>query len=376
MPTPLLLRRLLHGSCFLLPLCTWLYLLAAPSLGLGALAWPALLVGCIVVDLRASPERTQPPPDPSEGAPPRRGLDGGDVVLLLLVALQLLNVAGLAALAAGQGWLHWRTALGGLMVGTSSGYSAIVVAHELVHRRERWQRGLGRLLLVTVLYDHFATEHVRGHHVRVATGGDPATARHGEALLPFLLRTVPGQLRSAWRLEAERLGSPPAGSPRWLGSAVLQGMVAQAALLVLVGALWGPAGLAAWLHQAFVAVLLLESVNYVEHWGLTRAGRRVTTVDSWDTESWFSYYSLVGLTRHADHHAWASRPYTRLRHVEESPKMPHGYWGMVVRALFDNRRLRADLDGELRRRGLGPYRPAEAQRSATAVTEPPGVATA
>lgn len=372
MPTPPLLRRLLHGSCFLLPFCTWLYLLAAPSLGWGALAWPALLLGCIAVDLRASPERTQPPP---EGAEAGRGLAGGDVVLLLLVLLQLLNVFGLAALAEGQGWLHWRTSLGGLLVGTSSGYSAIVVAHELVHRRERWLRGLGRLLLVTVLYDHFATEHVRGHHVRVATGADPATARHGEALLPFLLRTVPGQLRSAWRLEAERLGSPPPGSPRWLGSAVLQGLLLQAALLIVVSLVWGPAGLAAWLHQAFVAVLLLECVNYVEHWGLSRAGRRVTTVDSWDTESWFSYYSLVGLTRHADHHAYASRPYTQLRHVEESPKMPHGYWGMVVRALFDNRRLRRDLDRELARRALGPYRDAS-QRSATTVTSPLSVGTA
>lgn len=342
---------ILHSLCLALPLATLAYVVAAPALDLGALAWLALIVGAIVVDLHAAPERAQP--DPTVPAWPFAA------TLWALVGLHLVNVVGLARLGAVEGWWSWRSQLGVLLVGLSSGYSAIVVAHELIHRRERPLKLAGRLLLATVLYEHFATEHIRGHHVRIGTAEDPATARHGERIGPFLRRTVPGQWRSAWHLEAERLGNPGPFSLRWLRSAVVQGILVGWGILALVGFVFGPAAALMWVQQAALAVLLLECVNYVEHWGLTRTTRRVTTVDSWDTESWFSYYSLVGLTRHADHHAYASRPYPELRHVEESPKMPHGYWGMVVRALFDNRRLMVALDAELARVRLGPHaRPA------------------
>lgn len=340
-------RWLLHTLCFALPAATAGYVWLAPRLGVEAVAWLVLVVLAIVVDLRAGPERAPPPTGPAWPF---------EVSLWGLVALQVADVLGLARLATLEGLFSWRTALGILLTGLASGYTGIVVAHELIHRRERAHRLAGRLLLGTVLYDHFATEHVRGHHVRIGTAADPATARHGERLRAFLIRTVPGQLRSAWALEAERLGSPPAWSSRWLGSAVLQGLVVEWGVVAVVGLALGPAAAVAWVAQAALGVLLLECVNYIEHWGLTRAARRVTTVDSWDTESWFSYYSLVGLTRHADHHAHASRPYHRLRHVDASPKMPHGYWGMVVRALFDDRRLVVELDAELARCGLGPYR--------------------
>lgn len=346
-------RWLLHCLCFALPLATTAFVWLAPGLGVEGGTWLLLVVLAIAVDLRAGPERSQPPAS-TPAWPFQQSL-------WILVALQLVNVLGLAWLAAGVGLLDWRLHLGILLTGMASGYTGIVVAHELVHRRERALRWAGRLLLATVLYEHFATEHVRGHHLRIGTGADPATARHGERLGAFLLRTVPGQFRSAWALEAERLGHPAPFSPRWFGSAVVQGLLLGWGLLLLVGLAFGPVAALAWAWQAAIAVLLLECVNYIEHWGLTRAGRRVTTVDSWDTESWFSYYSLVGLTRHADHHANAARPFQALRHVEESPKMPHGYWGMVVRALWDDRALIAELDAELARRRLGPYREAGAE---------------
>ena len=100
---------------------------------------------------------------------------------------------------------------------------------------------------------------------------------------------------------------------------------------------------------------LLEAVNYFEHWGLARTTRRVRTIDSWDTDSWFTLYTLVGLSRHADHHAYASRPYQQLRYFDESPKLPYGYFGTVVLALFTKRRLRHLLTAELERRRLGPF---------------------
>ena len=79
------------------------------------------------------------------------------------------------------------------------------------------------------------------------------------------------------------------------------------------------------------------------------------TIDSWDTDSWFTLYTLVGLSRHADHHAYASRPYQQLRYCDESPKLPRGYFGMVLMAIVNNARYQRLMKAELRRCGLGPF---------------------
>jgi alkane 1-monooxygenase len=333
-----------HLLALAFPLFTSIFVVTAPHSAPVAIPFVAALVAAIALDASAGPRRAAP------RAGPRWAFDG---VLYAAAALQLANVAGLALAAARMGAVDLATGI--LLVGTSSGYSAIVVAHELVHRPERHFRALGRVLLGTVLYDHFATEHVRGHHKRVGTAEDPATARYGERLWPFVVRAVPGQLASAWRLESRRLGDPQMrlADPRQRANRVLHGLLLEWSALGLATALLGPvAGLALGL-QAMLAILLLETVNYVEHWGIRRAGARPTTVDAWDAESWFTYYTLVGLSRHADHHANAARPWHALRHFDESPKMPWGYWATVTCAIFANARLRDRLAHELAARGLG-----------------------
>jgi alkane 1-monooxygenase len=242
--------------------------------------------------------------------------------------------------------------------GVCAGYSGIVVAHELVHRRNRFQFFLGRLLLMFVWYEHFATEHVRGHHPRIGTPKDPATARFGETFQNFFFRTVPAQFRSAWKLEKVRLGRPDMRwyDPSMLRSRVVQGVLAQ--LLITAGyfVVFGWIAAVFFVLQARMAILLLEVVNYVEHWGLTRIGRTVTPLDSWDTDNWFTLHTLVGLSRHSDHHARASRPYQLLRRFEQSPKMPAGYYGTVVMALVRNSRYQELATEELARKKLGPFR--------------------
>ncbi len=165
------------------------------------------------------------------------------------------------------------------------------------------------------------------------------------------------QFRSAWRLEARRLGDENMRwrDPRLLRSRVLHGLVLEWSLAFAIAALFGWGAFALWLGQAFAAVRLLECVNFFEHWGLARRGPRVSPVDSWDTTSWFTLYTLVGLSRHADHHAFAARPYQQLRHQDESPKLPAGYFGMVVLALAMPRRFEKLMTAELERRRLGPF---------------------
>jgi alkane 1-monooxygenase len=281
---------------------------------------------------------------------------------LLLVVHAVIAFAILVAflrLASREGLASVDTWVGAFLVGNNAGVSAIIVGHELVHRRDRRLRLLGRLLLGTVLYDHFATEHVRGHHVRVATGGDPATARFCETLRAFMWRTIPGQFRSAWRIECRRLGDEDMAlwDRRQLRNQVGHGVAAELASLVLLGAFLGPAAVVAFLVQAWQGIALLETVNYFEHWGLVRQGKRVSAVDSWDTDSAFTHYAFIGLARHADHHAHPARPYQSLRPVAESPKLPYGYPPMTLLAVVWNARFRQLMTEELRRRGLGPFAP-------------------
>jgi alkane 1-monooxygenase len=148
--------------------------------------------------------------------------------------------------------------------------------------------------------------------------------------------------------------------PRLLRSRVVHGLVLEWGLAFGVAALFGWGAFALWIGQALIAVRLLECVNFFEHWGLARRGPRVAAVDSWDTTSWFTLYTLVGLSRHADHHTHAARPYPQLRHCDESPKLPGGYFAMVLLALAMPGRFEARMTAELKRRQLGPFAPGSA----------------
>lgn len=340
-----------HALCFAVPLLSLAFLATGPHRWYAALPWLGVVAAVVVLDNLSGPDLRAP----------ERDLPAWpfDLALYALVALQGLNVLLLARMIAAGGALSADGVVAVVLVGGNSGYSAIVVAHELIHRRERHMQWLGRALLCTVMYEHFYTEHVRGHHARVGTDEDPATARFGEGFRAFWARTVPAQFRSAWRLEAQRLGDPEMGvwDVRTFRNRVAQGVAAEVALAAALGAVFGPGALAVYLLQALFAVRLLEVVNYFEHWGLRREGRRVRPVDSWDADSWFTRHALVGLSRHADHHAYASRAYPQLRRWEESPKLPRGYMGMVVMVLLNEPRCRELMTAELSRRRLGPFAP-------------------
>ena len=342
-----------HLLCFSLPLLSFSFLVTGPHSAGIALLWLLPLPLIEQLDQRSQREVRQPHP----GIPAAPV----DAMLYLLVVLHFANLWLLVRLFAQQSLLSTDAFMTFVMVGANSGFSGIVVAHELIHRRSWHLRLLGRAILCTVLYEHFYTEHVRGHHVRVGTPEDPATARFGERFWAFYRRTVPGQFRSAWRLETERLGDVEMRpwNPRILSSRVVHGLIAGWTLAFTILATFGTAAFVMFLAQAWRASMLLEYVNYFEHWGLMRTGRRVRTVDSWDTDSAFTLYALVGLSRHADHHAFAVRPFQQLRYWEESPKLSRGYIALLPLVLFRNQRFIELMTEELRRRKLGPFAPPE-----------------
>jgi alkane 1-monooxygenase len=348
---------MLHLWSFVLPLLNMAFLLSGPHSWWVALAWTVPIWVLVTIDNKSPTDHRQPDPKASAWA--------FDLQVYLLTAIQVANHVLLGVMAAqiavwplaelGTAFCNLLAVI--IVSGTTAGYSGIVVAHEWVHRRKPHQYFLGRMLLALVLYEHFATEHVRGHHPRIGTPDDPATARFGESLRVFVRRTIPAQFKSAWELERIRNGIVP-GSPArlWLRHRVLQGVVAEVLILAAYFWVFGAVAVFFFFMQARSSIALLETVNYIEHWGLKRSGKTVTRVDSWDTDNWFTLHTLVGLSRHADHHAQASRPYHQLRFFEETPKMPYGYYGTILLAMFRNARYQELATAELRARRLGPFR--------------------
>jgi alkane 1-monooxygenase len=226
-----------------------------------------------------------------------------------------------------------------LAVGTVTGGIGITIAHELGHRRSRLDRTLARVLLVSVGYGHFHVEHNRGHHVRVATAADPASAPLGLDVYRFILRSVAGSFHHAWRLEAMRLrarGDSPLHPANW----VLTGTLAWLGLLVAVAAMVSLPAAGFLALQAACAVALLEIVNYIEHYGLRRRvlanGRPepVAARHSWNADFAVSNWLLFNLQLHSDHHAHVDRPYEALRSMPQAPQLPAGYPTMVLVALL------------------------------------------
>lgn len=226
----------------------------------------------------------------------------------------------------------------GIAVGTVTGGLGITVAHELAHRASPLDRIIAKALLVMVGYGHFVVEHVRGHHVRVATPDDPATAPRGMSVYRFIVRSVVGSFMHAWRLEAIRLqhqGRSAWSAANW----TLTGSVLAVVLLVLAAWVGGAKAASLFAFQAAWAVVLLEVINYIEHYGLQRqrAGERYEPVreeHSWNADFTFSNWILFNLQLHSDHHANMQRPYEQLRSVPTAPQLPAGYPAMTLLALI------------------------------------------
>lgn len=224
-----------------------------------------------------------------------------------------------------------------IAVGLTTGAGGINVAHELMHRASSVARAASEVLMTSVSYGHFCIEHVHGHHRHVATPRDPATSRRGEGVFAFWPRSVLGGMVSAWRIESERCGGSRAVGPG--ADRRLRFPVMLAVAYALAWWLGGTLGVVALAGQSLVAVLLLETINYVEHYGLVRArladGRfeRVRPQHSWNASHRVSNWYLFNLQRHSDHHHVASRPYWRLRHHDDVPQLPFSYPAALLTAL-------------------------------------------
>jgi alkane 1-monooxygenase len=348
----------------------WVLSLAVPMLvGLGPVlyrAWPqavmlwfpVIFVYCVapLIDLALGADASNPPED----AVPRLEADRYYRRVTFALVPLLWGAFVYGAWFCLRTPLTWSGQLAVVMTTGMVGGFCINLGHELGHKKTRLERWLAKIVLAPTFYGHFTIEHNRGHHRDVATAADPASARMGEGIWRFVLREMPGAFRRAWQLERERMRAarppegeraavrrtkgrpaPVDGQPFWsLHNELLQPALITAALWTSL-ALWlGPKVLVFLLLASLWANFQLTTANYIEHYGLLRRagadGRpeRTAPQHSWNSNHLFSNWAVFHLQRHSDHHAHPLRRYQSLRHFDDVPQLPIGYFGMFTIAYF------------------------------------------
>jgi len=232
-------------------------------------------------------------------------------------------------------WEKWgRIVAMGLLCGAFG----INVGHELGHRRFLYERNLAKALLLTSLYMHFYIEHNKGHHKNVSTKEDPSSARKWEPIYLFYFRTVIFGFFSAWKIAADdqkRKGNPILH----FSNQMIQFQLLQIIFMAAIYFFFGKDITLFFMASACIGFLLLETVNYIEHYGLQRKKtaegyERAMPEHSWNSSHILGRLMLFELSRHSDHHYLASRKYQVLRHHEDAPQMPTGYPGMMILSLI------------------------------------------
>lgn len=223
-------------------------------------------------------------------------------------------------------------------MGITCGALGINVAHELGHRKGKFEQFLAKALLLTSLYMHFNIEHNRGHHKNVSTHEDPSSARRGEWVHFFWIRSMVMGYISSWKIEATRLKKMSVGFIS-LQNEMLKFQIIQLAFIAAIYWSFGFIPMLCFVAAAVIGIIQLETVNYIEHYGLSRIQKdsgqyeRVQPWHSWNSNHTLGRLFLFELSRHSDHHFLASRKYQILRHHEASPQMPTGYPGMMLLSL-------------------------------------------
>lgn len=221
--------------------------------------------------------------------------------------------------------------------GITTGVFGFIAAHEMIHSPAARERALGLALLGSVFYMHFRISHVYGHHRRAGTFDDAASARLGEGLYAFLVRSIVGQFSEAWTFEANRrvrTGKRVVGT----GNRVIVYLAIEAAFLFAL-LLTGWREFFFFILVAMIAVFLLEAFNYIAHYGLTRAvgpdGRieKLAPYHSWNSARRMNNAALLNMGRHSDHHRFMTRSYEGLEEVAGGSQLPSGYAAALLTAL-------------------------------------------
>jgi alkane 1-monooxygenase len=231
----------------------------------------------------------------------------------------------------------WEIASLVISVGAATGIFGVLAAHEMVHSRSRAKRILGLAMLSGMTYRHFDIAHVYGHHRWAGTERDASTARRGENLYAFFLRTLLRQIAMAYEFEKRRCAKK---SFPLLRNRLLRDFVIMAAIYVALWSVWGPMAAGFLALESFVGIFVLEVFNYTAHYGLMRQRTADGTLEpmthrhAWNSSAAAANLLIFNMGRHSDHHARAAAVYGALRPMDGAPELPGSYAGSIVMALI------------------------------------------
>ena len=217
--------------------------------------------------------------------------------------------------------------------------NGINVGHELGHRKSLIARTCSKLLYLPCQYMHFYIEHNFGHHLNVATPEDPATARYKQTVYSFWMTSVIRTYVSAWEIQLKLLKVSKRSFFSFKNDMVFYTLF-QLSFLVFIYYNFGLYLTLLSILMSIVSFLFLETINYVEHYGLLRkkepSGRyeRVKPHHSWNSNHTIGRIVLYELTRHSDHHFKSSKKYQVLESLDECPHLPHGYPTSILISLI------------------------------------------
>lgn len=358
-------RRFLWLCSPLVPVICLFYLACAWVTGLSLFYWAFPFVIYIVIPLTdwlVGVDHTNP--DPAHDQRLAKSLLYR-VAVYAFVPTQMATVVVGALLVATRSPGALDTLGLALSVGAVNGVG-FITAHDLVHQRGWLPQWLAKLSLAPTVYGHFVAEHVRGHHLQVATFPDPTSSRMGENFWRYLVRAIVTGVASAWRIEKQRLVRQGRG-PWTLRNENLHAWLLT--VLMFGGlALWlGPQVLPFLLLQAAYGVILLEVTNYIEHYGMLRQRlpdgslERFTHAHAWDSNHLVCSLFIYQLQRHSDHHAHPGRPYQSLRWSPQAPQLPASYVSLMIVAYIPpwwfrlmDPKVASHHGGDLRRANVDP----------------------
>ncbi|MEK9755756.1 MAG: alkane 1-monooxygenase [Bacteroidota bacterium] len=217
--------------------------------------------------------------------------------------------------------------------------NGINVGHELGHRKSLFSRTCSKLLYLPCQYMHFYIEHNFGHHINVATPEDPATAKYKQNLYSFWVTSVFRTYLNAWKIQLKLLKVSKKGFLSIKNDMVFY-TIFQFTFLILIYNYFGPYITLLSIIMSIISFLFLETINYVEHYGLLRKkdsnGRyeRVKPHHSWNSNHTIGRIVLYELTRHSDHHFKSSKKYQVLESLVDCPHLPYGYPTSILLSLI------------------------------------------
>jgi alkane 1-monooxygenase len=262
-----------------------------------------------------------------------------DYMLYIIVVLQFAMLYKFLSVIQ-QHYLQWWEITGRVWtMGLLCGTFGINVGHELGHRVNKFEQALAKALLLTSLYMHFFIEHNKGHHKNVATPQDPSSARINESIYTFYFRTIIFSYLSAWKIANDEMRKKGLSILN-IKNEMVQAHFIQLLFVSLILFVFSWPVTLYFLCAAAIGILLLETVNYIEHYGLRRKQvtegkyERALPEHSWNSNHILGRLMLFELSRHSDHHYLASRKYQVLQHHDNAPQLPTGYPGSMILALI------------------------------------------